>query len=504
MATAKVLQTPTIIEIIGSTIRVAHPNVRGNASTTLRSQSSAGASSLTVADNNGFSNGDYCIVGTPADAQTEAVNINSAVTRGGSIPVATTLAFAHELDSQVIRILERGIKIYGAASDGGSGTLIASIDAITTPIADAFMIQWDKPYTEYNLISTDTSYAYYFVKFTDGVTDSSASTYIPASGLLYNSVEPFIQQALDVTNSEIDDKLLTRDMLVRFANDGQHAIQQFKYQDPVNGLYKQKDWSFEVIRDSSALSVTQNENSYALSSLTYVMKYPNSEKGIINVQIGVQKPLKKISIDEMDDLMRGMPRNNVATQATAGAVTLVVSDTSDFADSGSLYVGDDIITYTAKTSTTFTGIPASGDGSITTTHAVGSPVWQNIQPGLPTKYTIFNGSIIFDRPIDGDYASQKIKIRYFYMLPRLTSVNSTTSVPFTNIFYPYVAWRICLRKSDKETAKLFYDDFNTQLLNNALADTIPTTDEQEYYNYADAPYTSRERDTLQDNYYWYP
>lgn len=504
MATAKSLQTPTIVEIIGSTIRVAHPNVRGSTTTFLRAQSAAGASSLTVADNDGFSNGDYYIAGVPGDAQTESAAVNSSVTRGGTLPTATTLAFAHELDTQITRILERGIKIYGASTDGGSGTLIASVDAITTPIADAVMIQWDKPYTEYNLITTDTAYAYYYVKFTDGTTDSSASSYIPSTGLVYNSVEPFIQQALDVTNSEIDDNLLTRDMLVRFANDCQYSVQQFKYQDPVNGTFRQKDWSFEVIRNTSSLTVVQNENSYALSSLTYAMKYPNSEKGVIDVQIGVQKPMTKISIDEMDDIMRGMPRDNVVTQVTAGTTSLIISDTADFADSGSLYVGDDVITYTAKTTTTFTGIPASGTGSITATHAVGVPVWQNISPGLPTKYTVFNGNLIFDRPVDGDYVPQKIKIRYFYMLPRLTSVNSTTTVPFTNIFYPYIAWRLWLRKGDKDSAKLFYDDFNTQLLNNALADMIPVTDEFTYYNYRDSSYTSRERDTLQDNYYQYP
>ena len=185
MATADLLQTPSIVSIVGSTIRVSHPETNGYTNTRLSAQIAAAGTAMTVYDNNNFADNDWFIAGHVGDERTESNDVNGAVTRGTAITVTNALSFAHPIDSPVTKIFERGIKIYGAATDGGSGTLIASVDAKTASgrqLADAAMIQWNKPYTEYTMISTDTAYAYYYVTFTDGTTDSSASDYIVAAG----------------------------------------------------------------------------------------------------------------------------------------------------------------------------------------------------------------------------------------------------------------------------------------------------------------------------------
>lgn len=496
--TSKILQIPKIIEIVGSTIRFAHPVTKGFRQTFMAGSIAVAGTAATVYDNNGFVDGDYYIIGSPGDSETEEGSVNGIVTRGQSITFTNSLKFGHEIDSPVTKIFERGIKIYGAATDGGSGTLIASIDAITTPIADAYMIQWNLAYTEYTLISTDTAYAYYFAKFTDGITDSSASIYVPATGLPYTKIEPLIKQALDITNSRIDDKRLTRDMFVNWANNCQETVQQFVYQDPGTNRYLQKDWSHEVVVDETIVLV-QGQDAYALSGLTYAAKYPNSDKSILSVQIGVQRPMAKIAIKDFDIMRRGTAKTQTNGSTAIGATTMTVISTANFtaptSGSATVKIGSQTITYTGVTPTTFTGIPASGTGSVTAIIATGTYVWQGVNYGLPVKWVIFNGYIYFNIPPSSTYAGNTLKIRYLKALTRLTSVSDGTEIPFTNVFTLYFAAMVFNRLGQPDLGEKWMQMFTKQVISNALADYIPQLDEWTYYNYVDAVY-----DTHADNY----
>jgi hypothetical protein len=481
---AKVLQKPQIIEIIGSTIRIAHPDISNNVRTYLSSTIAAAGTAMTVQDNNSFADNDWFIVGEVGDQETEEGDVNGAVTRGTSLTVTNTLKFGHELDAPVTKIYERGIKIYGAATDGGVGTLIASIDVVTTPIADAKMIEWNKEYTEYTLISTDTAYAYYFVKFTDGTTDSSASDYVLATGAPYsNSVEYIIQQALKITNSEIDGNLITREDLIKQANDCQTAIQQFKYQDSRSGEMKSMNWDFEVLEDKTSLTALTGEHEYALSGLTVVPKYEN-ERSIISIRLGSEGKFEKQDLTSYDDDTEEYTRTDCNGGASIGDVTLTVDSNVEFDDSGTLYSGANIITYTGKSSTTgFTGIPASGTGSIEATIADNDPVWQGIQLGLPDYWTYFDGNIVFNRPFSSDYNAYPLKIRYFKKLTALIEATDTIEIPFTNVFQYYLASWIERRKGNDDKAVLFMQEFKDRVLDNALASSAPTAESLTYYNF---------------------
>jgi hypothetical protein len=484
MSTSKIMQKPVILGIDGATIQVAHPNISKYPRTQLAAQIAASGVTMTVSDNNGFEDNDWFIVGEIGDNRTEEGDVNGAVTRGTSLTVTNTLKFAHELDSPVTRIQERGIKIYGAATDGGAGTLIASVDAITTPIADAVSIQWDRPvYSEYTLISTDTTYAYYFVKFTDGTTDSAASDYIPATGWTESHVIKMIEHALDETDSVLDDKNITLDMCVKWANECQQQITQYKYQDPVSGHLQHVDWDFEVVEDTS-LTVSENEIEYALSGMTTSLKYTDSDRAIISVKLGSKKPLQKITIKEFDEEMENKPRTELAAGVTAGDTSITVDSNVEFEDSGTLYIGSEEVTYTGKTSTdTFTGIPASGTGSFSSSHSIDDPVWQNVSPDLPTKYTIFNGKLFTNKPIKADYENYPIKIRGYKALDDLTEASDQTEVSFSNVFHLFIQARIERRKGNEEKGAFYLQEFDKQVLNNALANDVPIIDNQTYYNF---------------------
>jgi hypothetical protein len=486
---SKVLQKPQIVEIIGSTIRIKHPDISGYTRTEVISPLTAAGTALSVADNNNFNDDDWFVLGESGDYKSEECDVNGAVTRGTSMTITNTTKFSHEIHTPITKIYERGIKIYGAATDGGAGTLITSVDAVTTPIADAVMIQWNQKYTEYTIQSTDTAYAYYFVKFTDGTTDSSASDYVLAAGLTYNTVESVVNGALMKVNAKIDpeaDGLITREWLLQVANDFQDEVTTYEMTTP-DGNKISKDWSFEVFEDETSLAITENENKYALSGLSETLKYDDSKEGILSVRIGTDV-LDYIDINEYEAIMEGNIRTNVATATVAGDTSIVLDDTYELSESGTIYVGEDAVTYTTNTETTATlsGIPASGTGAITAVHAVGAAVWQNITSGTPSSFTIFNGNIMFPKPPDSDIAGYKIKVKGLKKLDRLTDFTDVFTIPFTFLAKIYIAAQIEYRKNNETNGDRLMQEFMQKLNNQALKDKSQNLQSMTYYNFGES------------------
>lgn len=494
MPLAQSLQRPKIIQILNSTIRIAHPDISRNLRTYLNAPLAAAGTVVTVRDNDGIADDDFLLFGEIGDKQTEATDVTTAnvagtglIARGTSFAV-TAVVFAHEVDAPITMLNERRIRIFRAASDGGAGTLIASIDALTN---DAINIQWDRPYTEYTLRSGDTTGAtHYYVTFDDGTVQSAASDYVAVAGHGATVVENLVQQALDLTDTVIDNRKITREMCVRWADNCQDAIAQFVYQDPATGQYVKKDWSWEVVENITSLDVATNDNTYAMSGLTRALKYPDSERSFINIRLGDKSPLDYVDPDEMDRLLANKPYTTTTVATVAADTTLTVADTAEFGDSGSLYISSRQLTYTAKAATTFTGIPAAGTGSIDAVYASGSIVWQGISPDLPKKYTLFDGVLILDKPPHSDYNTFAIKVRYYAALARLTEASDTTTIPFVNVFQYYIGSMMQRRRGNYDEADKLMAIFEKKVLANAVADKTPSADEHTYYDFDtfDNPY----------------
>jgi len=497
MATADSLQKPKILAVEGSVIRIQHPNTSGYSRTHLGAQIAAAGTGMTVLDNNRFSDNDWMVVGEVGDAKTETTDVNGAVTRGTSLTVTNSLNFAHELDAPVTRILERGITIYGAASDGGSGTIIESVDAfmaVGKQIANAVMIQWDKPYTEYNLITTDTAYDYYYVEFTDGITTSDASDYVAATGAARSSAYAMIQNALDMTGAEADDAGdITWDFLVRAVQDWQDYVVQWV--DPSSGI--KKDWSFEYISDDTSIALTEMENEYALSGLSTTMKYGETKQSIVNMRMGSYRT-NYIPIDVYDRKLHGKVRTTVATAITALDTSIVLTDTYELAESGTVTIGADTITYTANTESTST---LSGCTGVDNSHAVDAAVWQNVSGGKPYEWTIYNGVLKFAVPPSATYAGYPIRMKYIRELTAISEISDTTIIPFFNTCQYYVAYKIELKRQNAEMAAYYKNLCDVEVMRNARSDKSYTTETYEYYKVRDGYYSdTRWRDWNSDVY----
>ncbi len=424
MATPTELQKAHIIKIVADKIYVAHPDLSGALKTHLTASIAAAGVTATVADNDGWADNDWFVLGYLGDAKTESCDINDAgISRGTSLTITNTLGFAHDIDTPMTRVNERQIRIYGGDTSG----------AVTNSVVAAHPIQWDKEFTVYQVDTGATGYAYYQAQFFDGASSyGEKSDETPASADLgATSVEKIIQNALRLVNEKVDsdpEGLLSRENLLAELNN---------WQDDVAS---RRDWSFELTNDET-ITATQGETDYALSSLGTTIKNADSEKSIVSVTLG-RHTLDHIDWHDMQDEMEGWIFTTVSTAITAADTSCVLTNTNEFSETGAISVGSDTaVDYTGNTESTgtLTGIGAT---EFAASHAVGIKVFQGVGQNRPTRWTIYNNRFYTNSPCNSLYDSVVFRVRYYQELTRLTDFADTTIIPFAHIAQYFLAGRI--------------------------------------------------------------
>lgn len=415
----------------------------------------AAGTTLTVIDNDGWSDNDWFILGYPGDGQTEACDINQAsITRGTSLTVTNSLKFAHGIDTPMTQIYETYIEIWGASSLTGTKTAIAQTTS-------AILIQWDKPWTEYNV--SGTQYAYYFVRFSNGAASPVVGDYsdgVARTGLGVTTAEDIIQNALNLTGESIND-LITREFCIRELNN---------WQDDVTA---RRNWSWEIV-DEQTITSTTNTNKYALSGLSSTLKHTDSDKSIIAVRFG-DDILDKMDWLEYLDSQEGVAYTTLSADIAIGATSCTLTDSYEFSETGTIVIGTDTVTYTANTETTgvLSGIPSSGDYSFASTHSSGDAVWQGITPGKPTKFCIYNDNIYTEKPVSSTYAGYKFKVSYYKKISAFSDYADTTDIPFVYLGQYWLAARIEYKKRNFNEANHWLTVYETKLQTEIKKDRKP-------------------------------
>lgn len=107
--------------------------------------------------------------------------------------------------------------------------------------------------------------------------------------------------------------------------------------------------------------------SWATTFVEAVASIPASQGASVNPYDGTfDTPGSSITMTTIAAYLMQRSTSNYTTLATGlgkGDLTMTVDDTSAFASSGTLYVGDEAITYSGKTSTTFTGLTRGAYGT---------------------------------------------------------------------------------------------------------------------------------------------
>ena len=157
--------------------------------------------------------------------------------------------------------------------------------------------------------------------------------------------------------------------------------------------------TFRIVKDSDL-----GNSGYRLSQLDY-NEYINS-------------------VSDQEDEIKSTTLDGALTDS---ATTITVASTTDFASSGTLFIGNEQITYTGTTSTTFTGATRGANSTTAIAHDSGTTVAQFDQGGVPEHVirTPDNNYLLYPFP----NKSYSIKFDFFTFPSDMSAVTDTTSIP---------------------------------------------------------------------------
>jgi hypothetical protein len=429
----------------------------------LTADQASASGTITVDNITGFAVGKYILIGEFGEPTSEIIRIHtSTAPTGTTVTLASNTVFDHYAGAKVTMIDYNQVEFSRATTLTGAKSVLSTVT-----------VSADRPETIYNDLTNSTGYG--FVRFKNS-SDSIYSDYSDGVNYTGADADSFGELATEGCN------------LVGVTIGSDYATEAILYKD-VNACLREiaqkQDWSFEVVTDTTSLTTTENENEFALSSLTYPIKHAISNKAVLDVRIGTSKPLEYLSPDDMDFEFEGVKHGYLSSAVTAGDTSVTLTDSYEFnSTAGTISLGSNNgVAYTLNTETTgvLSGISAS---AITTNVSAGGSVWQGVNPGLPTKYTIIGKKIIFNVPIDTDYVGQKIKIRYLKKLDTISTFGDRVDVAFFNAIPLYIAYRIETRKRNFDVAKDFYNQFLDTLKDNLTTYAAPTMDGTSYYKFS--------------------
>ena len=447
-------ELPKILSVSGRTITIDHLELPANPKTVLTADAAAGATSLTVLDNAGFSNAYPLLIGVLGSDKTEIKKVNAAVTAGTALTVTTT-TFSHSVGTPVQRLIFNQFKIYGTSTTTfSSANLVATVD-----------MEVSSPFTTY--VNTGTEYTYYWVVPFDSFNSVTGdnSDYVAAStGYSESTVGYVIEAALkDAKAKKSTD--LNGDKLIGEVN----SCLRFMHG-------KLKHWSALETFNYALGAATRGTFSYSMPS---DISDSNSNKAILDIRVGSDTGLIYKDKKELEGIKEDVIQTTVRTQALANDTTLAITNSYDFADSGTVnvYVSGTkySITYTgvtrSATTGVLTGVPASGTGSISVTIAAGTNVFQGESEGQPIYFTAYDGVIeVWPMP-DANYDNQNIWLDYFTSKIDVNSYGDALSGFRFDAVKHWLIWKIRAFTSSS-TGSLNMQDGDFLMFNQILKDQI--------------------------------
>lgn len=420
------------VDIENSRIRVFNIGLLEDVEKTFVTSSiTAADATLTVQNIAGGAVNGYLLVGELGQEKTELLQIHASTAPSGTtITLAATAypTFNHPTDTPIYFINYNQVEFSRATTSGGDKSIL--VTSAITP---------DQECTVYNDVTNSTGYAYTRFK------NSTTTTYSDYSDeQSYGTIEGYKAGALINRVLNIAHTSAPREVLLDFINDAILKIKESKVK-----------WrAEEASRDAS--------NSYGLASETFTLPTLIKElKGEYVVWIGPEggKALTYIDIATFEDKLENLPRTTLNGAVLSGATSVVLTDSSNFPDAGTAYIGTDEFTWTARDLVTHT---LSGvDGILA--HDSGELVLGSDYLGTPEFWTIWNGTgRLFAAP-DSTNSGKRLIIEYYQGLADVDSENDSIPYAFWGLIVDYVLMRLAQRNREFTEADRYQIAFDKSL-----------------------------------------
>lgn len=436
------------------TIKIDNTEItKGRPESYLTAAAAAAASTLTSQSIVGFAVNNLIAIGDVGDETTEIVKTHaSTAPTGPTITLTAGIVYAHPVYTKIRQIPYDQVEISHSTTVGGTKTVITTT-ALTL----------DAPETIYD----DSTYSdgYYYTRFKNSISGafSDYSDPLPYSGY-------------------------GRDMVAFAIN---YALKRNK----MDGFTKYVDYAFCIDEVNNCLQDMTEELKMwtALTKLNYIagqtargvqaIALPDDIwenkgiKSILGIRIGTGEDLTPKKITEFESEMEGVAHTKVTSAAAVGDTTLYIDNSYDFPDSGTVnvYVSNTLIeiTYTgvtrSSTAGALTGIPASGDGSITAIIAAATDVWYGEEEGEPDCFTVDSDGNLLIWPLPS--ATYKNKNVFMDYATGPTAVDSDydylSGFRFMAVQY-WLTWVI--RSQEKNNGKRSFEDGDYIMYRKILSD----------------------------------
>lgn len=398
--------------------------VRSKPLTYLAAEVASGVGTITVESITGFSVGNIIQIGVLGDERTEIIPLHASTAPSGStITLASNLAQGHSIGAPVFVVDYNQVEFSHASTLTGAKSVLA-----TSSIAA------DSIETLYTDSSNTTGFGFYRFKNSVASTYSGYFDAIPYAGYDPNTAHEIIRAALDETEMEISQRLTYTKLL-----------------SYVNGFVRlarntSKRWSETKVLDSELATIAVGDWEVALPSDIVATFDPSA---ILRVAPQGYRALTYLTQEQFRNLTLDLVFTTVATTFADDATSIVLTNSSSFADSGSIIVNGDVIEYTGNTrsTNTLTGVT----GIATDGHAAGSYALQRYEIGVPLYYTFSSDGNIRVWPLCGAQLENKILyIDYFKEIPFVSGLGDSILLRDTQPAIDYVAHRIKVFKAGGE------------------------------------------------------
>lgn len=345
--------------------------VQNQPKTILTAALAASGTTLTVGSTGGFTNNDYLVLGKIGEEKTEVVKIGATVSAGTSITIGAC-SYAHDIDTPVTKIDYNQVVFYhGTTTTASDSSALAATQAIDP--TEIYTYYEDTTYTTgYAFIRFYNSTSGNYSVYSDAISYAEKTGYTPR---MLRSIRNQIRRKIgqtdelnsDYTNEEIDEEI----------NIAQREVSHDRM------------WSFcEKIKSFSSV---KNKYTYDLDSSCFVVfdamfdtqplvVTDRHRMNILRWDTDITQDPTHICMWGRKAIVYPYPDSNADTTTLGAAITdttsttITVADTSDFQSQGRIIIDSEVISYTGKTSTTFTGCTRGEEDTTAATHSNGATV----------------------------------------------------------------------------------------------------------------------------------
>jgi len=406
----------------------------GQPETRLTVAVAAAAGTITVESISGFIVGKYVLFGEWGEESAEIVATHaSTAPTGTTVTLAANTVRAHAIGTKVTLMDYDQVEFSRSATSGGAKSVTATVACSA-----------DNQYTSYTELTNTEAYWYFRFKDSVGTTYTNYSGEFLLAGLGANSVEQMKQDALNITNEKVSD-LVTEDFLLRELNNFQREVQ------------RSHNWSWETT--TTTQTVVAGQRAYSLPTDT---KQPHTPRSIVQIRLKDQYALTLLDKRGYDEQMYSLNSTTLAANVLTTDTTITLTDSSDFASSGSITIGSDDITYTANDTTT--NILTVTTATIGSTHTSGDTVWQTQALDQPTHFAVWEDKW-YPYPVASSTENGwSIYIDHYKNLSDLTGDTDTTEIPFYFIAQYWLAWKIEIRKGNQQQGDYWKNIYEQRLM----------------------------------------